>query len=562
MSRLLCVAAAVALLASTACREAAVPTDPAVPDLARTDLPAAGETYIVVFRAGTPDAPGLARQLAADYGAELSYVYQHAIRGFAARFPTQALAGLRQNPHVAYIEADQVVTIDATQTNATWGLDRVDQRDLPLSSTYTHNADGSGVRVYIIDTGIRLTHEEFGGRASSGFTAINDGLGTDDCHGHGTHVAGTVGGTVYGVAKQAALVAIRVLDCGGSGSFSGVIAGVDWVTGNHVKPAVANMSLGGGAYAPLDEAVANSVAAGVTYAVSAGNSSTNACNYSPARAGPAITVGATTSSDARASYSNFGTCLDLFAPGSLITSAWRTSNTATNTISGTSMASPHVAGVAALVLQGSPAATPAAVTQAITSNASGGKVGSAGTGSPNLLLYSAFAGSGGGEPPGNLPPSASFTSNCANLACTFDGSGSSDSDGSIQSYAWTFGDGTTGSGAARTHTYSASGAYTVTLTVTDDDAATGSSSQSLTVSAPAGGITLSATKSKARGINYAQLSWTGAGNSVNVYRDGSVLATVSGTSHTDTLGRGSGSRTYWVCNAGTSTCSNSVTVSY
>ncbi len=389
MRRLLCFAGALAVLASTACRDSAPPSEPTAPDLSPQDVSSARESFIVVFRHGTGDVPGLAARLAAQHGGEISHVYQHAIRGFAVRVPVQALAGLQRNPNVAYVEADQVFTIVGTQTNPTWGLDRIDQRNLPLSATYTYNADASGVRVYILDTGIRLGHQEFGGRAISGFTSINDGRGTDDCNGHGTHVAGTVGGSVYGVAKQASLVAVRVLNCQGSGTTSGVIAGIDWVTANHVKPAVANMSLGGGASSALDAAVSNSIGAGVTYAVAAGNSSANACNYSPARVGTAITIGATTSSDARASYSNYGSCLDLFAPGSSITSAWSTSNTATNTISGTSMASPHVAGVVAQYLQGAPSASPAAVSQQLATTATAGVVRNPGTGSPNRLLITA-----------------------------------------------------------------------------------------------------------------------------------------------------------------------------
>ena len=242
---------------------------------------------------------------------------------------------------------------------ATWGLDRIDQRSLPLNNTYTYNATGAGVKAYIIDTGIRTTHTQFGGRAIDGFDAIDSALPAADCNGHGTHVAGTVGGTTYGVAKGVTLVAVRVLDCNGSGSTSGVIAGINWVTGNHAAgaPAVANMSLGGGASSALDKAVRNSIADGVTYALAAGNDNTNACNQSPARTAEALTVGSTTSSDARSSFSNFGTCVDLFAPGSSITSAWNTNDTATNTISGTSMATPHVAGAAALYLQGTPART-------------------------------------------------------------------------------------------------------------------------------------------------------------------------------------------------------------
>jgi hypothetical protein len=343
--------------------------------------------YIVVFGGGVQDAPGLAQRLVATHGGTVHFTYQHAIRGFAASLPSAAVAAFQRHPDVELIEEDKIMTIAATQSNATWGLDRSDQRDLPLSGTYTYNSTGAGVRAYVIDTGIRLSHNDFGGRAVSGYDAI-DGGSADDCNGHGTHVAGSVGGAAYGIAKGVQLVAIRVLDCNGSGTTSGVIAGVDWVTANHVKPAVANMSLGGGASTSLDNAVENSIAAGITYAVAAGNSGANACNYSPARVGEALTVGATTSSDARASYSNYGSCLDLFAPGSSITSAWHTSNTATNTISGTSMASPHVAGVAALYLDVNPGASPASVGNAIVGGATSRRLSSIGSGSPNLLLYS------------------------------------------------------------------------------------------------------------------------------------------------------------------------------
>ena len=524
----------------------------------------AAGTYIVVFRDGVTDVPGLARQLTTAAGGELRFIYEHAVHGFAAALPPAAIAGLSNNPNVSYVEADQPVFAIATQTNATWGLDRIDQRDRPLNGTYVYNADGSGVRAYIIDTGIRGTHVDFGGRVSGGFTSIHDGNGTNDCNGHGTHVAGTVGGATWGVAKNVALVAVRVLSCSGSGTTSGVIAGVDWVTANHVKPAVANMSLGGGASSTLDAAVNSAVAAGVTMAVAAGNSNANACNYSPARAASAITVGATTSSDARASYSNLGSCLDIFAPGSSITSAWSTSNTATKRISGTSMASPHVAGVAALYLEGNPGVSPTSVTSAILDNASLNKVSSAGSGSPNRLLYSGFIGGGGGGGGGetNAPPTAAFTFSCTDLTCSFNGSSSSDADGTISSYQWTFGDGSSGTGATPSRTYAAAGTYTVTLTVTDDDGATGGTSQSVTVTAPSSGITLAVTVSKTRGVSSARLTWSGATSSAEVYRNNAPLATVTGTSYTDTIGRGGGTVTYRVCNAGTSTCSSNVTVTY
>jgi subtilisin family serine protease len=250
------------------------------------------------------------------------------------------------------------------------------------------------VNAYIIDTGIRFTHNEFGGRAGSGFDAV-DGGAADDCNGHGTHVSGTVGGSTYGVAKNVHLVAVRVLDCGGSGTTAGVIAGIDWVTANHVSPAVANMSLGGGASTTLDNAVVAAIASGVSFAVAAGNGNflgigVNACNSSPARVPAALTVGATNKNDKRASFSNFGSCVDLFAPGVDITSSWYSSNTATNTISGTSMSSPHVAGVAALYLQGNPGASPATVSAALIANATTGVVTSPGAGSPNRLLFTNY----------------------------------------------------------------------------------------------------------------------------------------------------------------------------
>nr|WP_255783936.1 S8 family peptidase [Lysobacter chinensis] len=322
--------------------------------------------------------------------ASIVTTYRNVLRGFVVEADDEALARLLADDRVAYVEEDGYMYVSATQNNATWGIDRIDQRDLPLSGTYTYDTTAGNVHAYIIDTGIRATHNDFGGRVGSGYTAINDGNGTNDCHGHGTHVAGTVGSATWGVAKGVSLYPVRVLGCNGSGSNSGVIAGMDWVAQNHTKPAVANMSLGGGASSTTDQAVDRMVNAGVTVVVAAGNDNSNACNYSPARAASAITVGSTTSTDSRSSFSNYGTCLDIFAPGSSITSTWSSSNTATNTISGTSMASPHVAGVAALYLANNPNATPGQVTSAIENSATPNKVGNPGSGSPNLLLYSLF----------------------------------------------------------------------------------------------------------------------------------------------------------------------------
>ena len=352
-------------------------------------------SYIVVFDedATGPDADYGAVAAKADEkilktrGGRVKDVYAHALRGFSAEMTEEDAIALSQDDDVLFVEEDSIMSIDVTQTNATWGLDRIDQRDRPLNTTYVYTTTGSGVNAYIVDTGIRRTHTQFGGRAFIGVDTVGDGRNTNDCHGHGTHVAGTVGGSTYGVAKSVRLYAVRVLNCAGSGSNSGVIAGVNWVAANHVKPAVANMSLGGGASSALDTAVNNAINAGVTFAVAAGNSNVNAANSSPARVAAAITVGSTTSSDAKSSFSNYGSVVDIFAPGSSITSAWRTSDTAINTISGTSMATPHVAGVAARYLQGNPSASPATVRNAIVNDSTTGRITGLPTGTSNRLLF-------------------------------------------------------------------------------------------------------------------------------------------------------------------------------
>jgi len=333
-------------------------------------------------------APYVAEEMATRHSGKVEHVFKNALNGFSMEMSEKDAEALSQDYRVKFVEEDGMMYATTTQTNPPWGLDRIDQRNLPFSASYSYNWTGSGVRVYVIDTGIRTTHTQFGGRASNVFDAFG-GNGAD-CNGHGTHVSGTVGGSTYGVAKSALLRGVRVLDCNGSGSTSGVISGVDWVTANHISPAVANMSLGGGVSSALDTAVNNLSNSGVPIAVAAGNSNANACNSSPARAANAITVGSTTTSDGRSSFSNFGTCLDIFAPGSGILSAWFSSNTATATLSGTSMASPHVAGVAALYKQANPGASSTTVRNAIVNNATTNVVTNAGSGSPNRLLYSLF----------------------------------------------------------------------------------------------------------------------------------------------------------------------------
>jgi subtilisin family serine protease len=353
-----------------------------LPDVAgkfrRAERPVLNE-YIVVLndeavgpKGGRSLVPTVASNLRAIYGGSLRRTYQHALSGFSVRMSEAAARRLSNDPRVAFVEEDSEITLSTTQTGATWGIDRIDQRNRPLSTTYSYTATGAGVKAYVIDTGIRATHQDLAGRVLAGVNTVDATPSTEDCNGHGTHVSGTIGGATYGVAKGVTLVAVRVFGCGSSTTIAAIIAGVDWVTGNHQagEPAVANMSLGGGANAALDTAVRNMIADGVSAAIAAGNGNifgfpVNSCNQSPARVAEGITVGASDINDAKASFSNFGTCVDLHAPGVNITSSWATNDTATNTISGTSMASPHVAGVAAQFLQNSPLASPATVQQTI-----------------------------------------------------------------------------------------------------------------------------------------------------------------------------------------------------
>jgi len=390
-------AAALALSGAVAGTAAAAPEGTIAAAVGAKVVP---DRYVVVLKdsaVGQSTIQQAVDGLARKYGGTVNATWRHALRGFAISTSAANARKLAADPAVASVSQDAEVRAVDTQPNPpSWGLDRIDQRDLPLSGGYTYPTTAANVHAYIVDTGIRTTHSTFGGRATWGYNAV-DGNNTD-CNGHGTHVAGTVGGSQYGVAKGVQLVAVKVLDCGGSGTFAQVISGVDWVTGNAVKPAVANMSLGAtasAATAPLEAAIRTSIGTGVTYAIASGNSNANACTFSPANVAEAITVNASDITDRRASFSNYGTCTDLYAPGVNITSSWNTDDNASNTISGTSMATPHTAGVAAAYLATHPGDSPAAVQGALIGDSTPNKIADAGAGSPNRLL---FLGSGSSGP--------------------------------------------------------------------------------------------------------------------------------------------------------------------
>ncbi|GAB3733714.1 hypothetical protein GCM10027598_58560 [Amycolatopsis oliviviridis] len=353
--------------------------------LAAGSAEAVPDSYIVTLK-----DTGSVSTLADRFGAKVDKVYSSSLIGFSATMSERQAKRLAADPSVASVEQNQRVHADDTQTDPpSWGLDRVDQSDLPFDQRYGYTTTGAGVNVYVIDTGVRIGHETFGGRAHDGHDFVDDDAVAQDGHGHGTHVAGTIAGAKYGIAKGATIYGVRVLDDSGSGTTAGVVAGIDWVTQNHVKPAVANMSLGGSASSTLDGAVRRSIAAGVTYGIAAGNSNAKASNYSPARVTEAITVGSSTKTDSRSGFSNYGDVVDIFAPGTDITSSWNTDDSATKTISGTSMATPHVVGMAARYLQNDPDATPDKVATALIDASIKDKLTNPGAGSPNRLLYAA-----------------------------------------------------------------------------------------------------------------------------------------------------------------------------
>jgi serine protease len=492
------VLATAALLGAGLSATTAATTAQAAPVAAKSDPI---RSYIVQLDAkptGLLIGRGLRAQsdiLATLVGGDVTYVYGTVLKGFALRMPASAAPILRALPGVKSVRKDKVFTADDTQPNPVYGLDRIDQPSLPLDGSYTYPGQaGQGAHVYIIDTGLNADHVEFTGRVGTsrnfvapllfGSTDPND---WDDCNGHGTHVASTAAGTTWGVAKKATVHAVRVLDCQGSGSSSSIIAGMNWVAANGQQPAVANMSLGTvtGRATDIENAAKNLVNANVALAVAAGNDSKDACTTSPAAEPTVLTVGATTNTDARASYSNFGTCLDLFAPGSDVVAANYSNNTGSQSLSGTSMASPHVAGGLALVRAANPGRSSTQAQADVVALTAAGKVGNPGTGSVNKILQ-VPAGGSTPPPPSDAAPVAAFTSSCTALACSFNASGSSDDKG-IASYAWTFGDGATGSGVNASRTYAAAGTYSVTLTVTDTVGQTATKTASVTVTAPAGG---------------------------------------------------------------------------
>ena len=399
----------VVAMCASACSDQSLPVAPVTrtPSVKRTSsvpvatLVAGGDLqvpsrYVVVLRDSTDaQIDRVSVEHASRFGGRVVHTFHHALHGYSLYLNTPDDAQtLARDPRVAFVEADQRFTITTTQSSATWGLDRLDQRALPLSSTFGYTATASTVTAYIIDTGIRTAHKQFGSRATIGFNALEMPAANGDCNGHGTHVAGTVGGSTYGVAKGVKLVGVRVMDCDGAGVTSDIIAGIDFVIAQKrakpTVPMVANLSLGGDISTALDNAVESLTSVGVVTVVAAGNSNDDACYESPARVPSAMTIAASTNRDARANYSNYGRCVDLFAPGSSITSAWFSSNSATKTLSGTSMAAPHASGVAALYLSAHPMATPAVVIKALVSGATTGKLSSPGAGSPNALLFSSY----------------------------------------------------------------------------------------------------------------------------------------------------------------------------
>ncbi len=500
-------------------------------------------------------------EVARAHGISPQYLYRDALVGFAGSISDAARAGLLRDARVSRVEPDRPFTADGgVESAAPWGLDRIDQRT-SRDGNYTYGATGRGVTVYILDSGIRFSHTDFGGRAVAGY----DALGGDgsDCYGHGTHVAGTVGGAAYGVAKGAQLVSVRVLDCRGAGSTSTVLAGLDWIMAHAARPAAMNISLGGGPNAIVDSAVRQVIAAGIPAGVAAGNSATDACFYSPARVAEAMTIAASDSTDAAASFSNFGSCVDWYAPGVGIRSAGMADDQASKVMSGTSMAAPHATGAAALFLELHPDATAQDVASALSSLATSGAISGVGSlkgGSShgNLLYTGSLTASGTGSidstsaglDPVVSAPVAAFTDTCGRLACSFVDA-SADPGGVIVQRQWNYGDGSAPVDAPETgsdHSYTASGVYQVSLTVTNSAGLSSSAVRQVDV-----GVLLSVSSRKVKGHSTATLSWTGATSAtVTVYVDGAAAGTVAnpGSFVFTTPRKGQNSYIFRVCETG------------
>ena len=471
------------LLAASACSEVSAP----IPDAAATppaavaplNAPSASvvpDQYIVVFKDGVGDVATRARGLAQANGGQVLNTFDRALHGFSARLSAPAADALRSDPSVAFVEADQkVATAGGVQVGAPWGLDRIDQASSTLDGNFAYPSLGAGVNAYVIDAGIRRTHTQFGGRVVPDYDGIGDGYGPDGCHWHGTHVAGIVGGSTYGVAKGVTLHSVRVADCTGATVVSQVIAGVDWVTANHTGPSVALLSLSTGYSSTLNAAVASSINAGVTYVVAAGNNAgADACNYSPASVTNALTVAAITGQDAQTTYTNVGSCVDLYAPGTQIYGPVNTDDNAVALYSGTSQSAAFVAGAAALYLEANPSASPAQVGQAIVAGATTGTVTGLTGATPNRILrVLGSSGTQSSPPPStNSAPTANFAASCRKANCSFDASTSRDDAGVVR-YSWSFGDGVSEDATIplTSHTYTAKGNYSVTVTLTVTDAA-------------------------------------------------------------------------------------------
>ncbi|MBA2683262.1 MAG: S8 family serine peptidase [Gemmatimonadaceae bacterium] len=491
---ILCIAACNDASTAPAPSQASAPKAPAVSPSAD----AWTGHYIVVLKSGAPSSDALVHRHSLSKQLKMDQRFGTVMRGFSAAVTDDDIDSLRNDPDVESVVQDRFVHQLGTETGMGWALDRVDQKLMPLNGAFAYGATGAGVNIYVVDGGIRYTHTEFGGRAKLAY----DALGGDgsDCSGHGTGVAGIAGGSVHGVAKDATIWSVRVFPCNGTTTLSTILAGVDWVTANHKSPAVANLSLGAAAAPILDSAVERSIRAGVSYVVAGGNNNGDACTMSPGKLKDVINVGSTDASDTRASWSNYGSCISMFAPGVAVASADYYSDVSLASWNGTSMSAPMVAGAVALYLQGHPTATPATVRSAIVGNSTAATVKNL-SGSGDKMLYTAWIGSGTATPPPAAPPApppvapaiptvsgAAVSYNCSKNVCAFDASASKPKAG-VSSYAWTFGDGTFGSGSKWVHTYPSSANFTWSVKIVDKAGKSYSAGKAITPASATGAAT-------------------------------------------------------------------------